>query len=370
VRPELSKVRFGTLCNRNPVIFGEPGSALRRQVQNRLQFLKLLRKTKRSRFLELCYEKGVDVSASLPEPIDGNEDDDDDDDEDSNKDNDNDNDNKANDNGDNNNAHNFHVDTVLPRRSLLKYTKPNMSKPSRNSLTPTKCKCVISVRYFGAFITHYVFDFLAIVECQTEEFILDIENPERNPMDIWVSHGEKIKQGKFIVDALTIYKHIADVRDAETAALYDAHLVDDGRALSVTMPSVPAYFLKNMPSMKHNESSDAIEEIFLDHSIKLTAVLSDRARQKKIVKMYFPDGMQCSSEFFNGATKKATNKVQKNIRMVKIRTYKNSTGDEVPVLASYVSWTVAIDGSLRMTSADDSDDEDNMVMDALKRMEI
>ena len=101
-------------------------------------------------------------------------------------------------------------------------------------------------------------------------------------MDIWVSHGERIKQGSFIVDPLTIYKHVADIQDAKNSAHFDAFLVEDGCALLVTMPSVPIYFLKNIVDMKHNESPDPIEEIFLDHSIKLTAVMSDQSQQKKM----------------------------------------------------------------------------------------
>ena len=212
---------------------------------------------------------------------------------------------------------------------------------------------------------------LSADESPIEEFVLDLQNPERNPMDTWVCHGERIKQGKYIVDALTVYKNIADIRDAETAAYFDACLVDDGRALSVTMPSVPSYFLKNMADMKHNESPDPIEEIFLDHSIKLTAIMSDRSRQTKTVKMYFPDDMTCTTEYFNGSSKKGTNRVQKNIRLVKTRSIPGRSGSEIPILASYVSWTVAIEGSSRLTSADeDAEDGKNPIVDAVKRMQI
>ena len=176
-------------------------------------------------------------------------------------------------------------------------------------------------------------------------------------------------QGKYIVDALTIYKHVADIRDAENSNHFDAFLIEDGRALSVTMPSIPTYFLKNMGDMKHNESPDPIEEIFLDHSIKLTAVMADRSRQKKTVKMYFPDGMTCSTEYFNGRSNKGTNRVQQNIRLIKTCSIKSKSGEEIPILASYASWTVAIEGSSNSTmTEDDLDDGSNPIADALKHM--
>ena len=57
--PELQNVRFGTLCNRNPVIFGESGSALRRAVQNRHNKIKKIQSKDKSRFREICLELGV-----------------------------------------------------------------------------------------------------------------------------------------------------------------------------------------------------------------------------------------------------------------------------------------------------------------------
>jgi hypothetical protein len=212
-------------------------------------------------------------------------------------------------------------------------------------------------------------DFSGKDESHTEEFILDIENPERNPMDIWVSHGENIPIDDYVVDALTIYKHIADVRDAETPSFYEAKLVEDGRALLVTMPSVPNYFLKNMVQMKANEANTAIDEIFLDHSIKMTTVMANRDRQKKTVKMYFPDGITCNTEHFNNANQKS-NKVNKKIRLVKLRSLSAAPGGpEIPILASYVAWTVAIDGSLRLTTTSNNNGDDPFA-DAIKRMKL
>jgi hypothetical protein len=60
VTPSLKEIRFATLCKRNTFVFGACGSALRRQVQNRYNYLRKFQASNPTEFRRLCFEFGVE----------------------------------------------------------------------------------------------------------------------------------------------------------------------------------------------------------------------------------------------------------------------------------------------------------------------
>jgi hypothetical protein len=203
-----------------------------------------------------------------------------------------------------------------------------------------------------------------------EEYDLDIERPENNVNGIMVVKGsEIIVGGKEVVDALTIYKPLYDVRDYK-AKKVKASLLADGTGITVTEPTVPFYFIQNAGQIYDLEGAKACESTARTHAIAATGIKTNNNRQIKQVTLKFPDGITCNNDNFNkSTTKDGSLKLKNNLRMMPVQMDKDDKGDPITTTIAFVFWKVSIDGEARHLNADAASDSDEDLDDAFKRMQ-
>lgn len=101
---------------------------------------------------------------------------------------------------------------------------------------------------------------------------------------------------KEIIDSLKIIlPHLGDIRDFEKC---QAHVVNEGKAVLVTVPSLPHYFLNNFDLFYEK---DPCEQLETNHEVMATEILDDPSRTVKNVLLKLPPGMVVTNDFSSTA---------------------------------------------------------------------
>jgi hypothetical protein len=136
-----------------------------------------------------------------------------------------------------------------------------------------------------------------------EHILLSATSPEANG-GMLVLRGEGIRvknsdqnKGDFVVDALTIYRPLDDVKDFLNKRI-KAQLLSDGSGIEVTWPALPDYF-RDFKKIQALEGRDVCERTQLRHSTFVSSFKNDDARHLKKIILHFPDQMTCNSNHFN-----------------------------------------------------------------------
>ena len=121
-----------------------------------------------------------------------------------------------------------------------------------------------------------------------------------NPSGIEVIRGNKVPvddgRGAEVVDILTIYKSVADTRDAEKNK-YSAKLLTDGSGIEIFEPVRSHLFLHNVEAIHNIEGTQLCAATKLAHQIQSTEILQSGCDEIKSTILLFPDGVTCTDEF-------------------------------------------------------------------------
>jgi len=190
-----------------------------------------------------------------------------------------------------------------------------------------------------------------------------LNHPERNPGGLLVVRANNIKVDKELIDAITFYKPLFDMRDSKKVK---AVLHENGGGLTITEPSVPTYLVKEVVEIHLLEGDKDCVPTQQAHSIAATNIQTKEARQDKQVHLMFPAGIICKLDHFNG---KKNRKLKNNFRMIETIVEKRKSPDKDRVqLTPFIVWKLTIDGEARHLEQQASDDSDDDWDAASKRM--
>ena len=108
-----------------------------------------------------------------------------------------------------------------------------------------------------------------------ERFDLNLQNGECNPHQMLVTRVNDITVGNQMIDAIVIYKPIADARDFKKVK---AVLNSDGNGIVVMEPTIPSYLLEDVASLHIGEPCVKTENA---HRVIATAIANKSFRAKR-----------------------------------------------------------------------------------------
>lgn len=117
--------------------------------------------------------------------------------------------------------------------------------------------------------------------------------------------------GNELIDTLKIMlPHVTDLEDIKK---YKAHVILEGRGISITMPSMPNYLLETHKQLFEVEH-DPCPRTQDSHAVEVNKILEDPARLLKRVILLLPDGMMCSADMFEAEPSRTDQEVEISLR--------------------------------------------------------
>jgi hypothetical protein len=177
-----------------------------------------------------------------------------------------------------------------------------------------------------------------------------------------VVRGNDIKIGSELIDAITIYKPLFDMRDRKKTK---AVLHEDGGGITITEPSVASFLIKEVAELHMLEEPTNCVPTEQAHKIAATDIQTREIRKNKQVHLMFPDGITCKLDHFNNKNGKLKN----NFRLLKVIVEKKADpANNIIQLIPFIFWKVTIDGESRHLERQTSDDDDDDFEKAQTRM--
>jgi hypothetical protein len=180
-----------------------------------------------------------------------------------------------------------------------------------------------------------------LLHFKEDEYTIDIKRPENHKNGIMVLRGYKIVNGKEVIDFLTIYKPLFDVRDANESKI-KASLLSDGTGITITEPTLPTYFFTEVKEMHDLEGDDLCVPLFRAHAVAATGIkMRDSGRLIQST-LRFPVGIKCYSEHVNSSDKNSNSlRLKSNLRVLKVDVGELN-GSPIENCVHYIFWKVAI----------------------------
>lgn len=209
--------RFADLCNERTDLFGTPGSKLRRSVQNRRTYLLGLPAQKFLRAAQEAFD-GEDLPVEIQDAF----------------------------------VSSFDTASVRSQRSQrtqrIKQTPPRPPPTAHLQSPPTFASPPIPRNIMASFGNNDEDDDLTMT--------LNVRQPIRNPVTIFPIRGAGVKDGNKLVDKLSIWVSVIDIRDVK-AGLYKGRLTADFDGVIITRPSLPRA-LREVDCMHDLEDKECI----------------------------------------------------------------------------------------------------------------
>jgi hypothetical protein len=296
------KVSFKQICNleknsENKLLFGTPGSDLRRRVQQRRRYL--LKKTDSDSLSsrELTFYP----HSNLSNP-------------------------KA-------------VSTAASSEKLL--TPPGYQRSHQEAPDITPKKLFLSPQTPSTAMTS---------KGTMETYALNFIEPWHNPFGMMVLRANDVEVDGQCVDKIRIFKPIFDIRDQKH---YTAALAEDGSGFFVEEPVWPHYLLDRGNLDTITDTVDGLKvcadtkKVFKMHT---TTVAENEALQTKAVFYAFPKGVTCNNNHFNdenGTRPKTPLQLKTSFHLSKHDLGKSKSGkyagSQVLSLLPFLKWEMVID---------------------------
>ncbi len=332
-----SPVRFKSLCDRNPHLFGSPSSELRRSVQKRRQFLKA-NPTKLQKALEKLVIHHSKEDSTTPDIIDNPQAAEDDDD----------------------------IDELSVTSSSTPY--PPLPKVNRFPYTPTSSRLAVRATSSMAHLRESK-TFAAGV---TPTYQLNFQEPWKNPNGMLTVVGHQVEVDNTVMDKLTIMKPIFDMKDYDKKH-YKARLTQQGDGIIITEPTIPAYLWENPV-----EIQELVDDDYVLCEATLRTYKTIRTDMKKHkpqsltqdITYLFPDSITCNNEFFNKLNRR-NSQFELDMEMVVFQQElkeKDHRGHLAIEYLPFVVWKLAIDGPGKQT--EDDDEENQGISKAFARLRV
>jgi hypothetical protein len=205
-----------------------------------------------------------------------------------------------------------------------------------------------------------------------EEYELDYQRPENNVHNLVCVKGLEIKlKGGEVVDALTLYCPIVDIRDYKKKK-YSASLLPDGSGIRLMVPTSPRFLFDHVSEIHALEKEDECEKTKLRHAVASKDIKKNKRRQTKYLMLRFPGRVVCHNKHFNGT--RTDMKLKGRYRMVQVDIDEvDDKQNPVYVAQPYLVFKMVIDGVKRSVESEDdeTDSEDGGgYQEAMKRMTI
>jgi hypothetical protein len=205
---------------------------------------------------------------------------------------------------------------------------------------------------------------------EEEEYDIDFEKPENNVYNISCHLGPNVKNGGEILNTISIYLPVLDVRDYHNKK-YKAVLLSDRTGIRVTIPTLPQYQVDHVEEIHALEGSGACESTLLMHTAQAKAIKKRTIRQTKHLILSFPFGMTCNNKHFNyknSVDEEVKMKLKVTFRLLAVDSKKED--EETPKVhtKAYVFWKIVIDGEKRYYEDSEEDSSEDDFADAELRM--
>ena len=312
---ELLAIKFKTICDKRPDIFGSPGSDLHRRVGKRRDYLK-------------------DNHVALKSAV-----------------------------------HDFFPGTNLEDGELASLVVATPVK-SETLLSPSFSSPPVAPRLFSSPRPSRKMSHIRDDDddddttedgVDTASFPLFIEKPWRNPFGMMVVKGTEVEEDNTVVDKLTILKPIFDIKDFD-GNMYKGRLCSDGGGIIATEPSIPGYLWQNPKEIQLLvDEADRVDKVcqpsFRTYKIIRTDMKKNVKTQTKEVVYRFPRGVTCNNEFFNKANRRSSQlDLDTEIYLKPDELGEDEdTGESIKVFLPFIVWRVAIDGAGKQTADEDED---------------
>ena len=239
-------IKFQTICDSSPDIFGLPGSKLRLRVQRRRNYL-------------LTHPEGLVLAIAPLSPEKHGRDEED-------------------------------LAPASPPAAPARQASPHASiKPSKFPALLTPSPSVARTRS-------------TVMSPRDDNddpisFLLYIEQPWKNPFGMIVIKGTEVEEANTVVDKLTIMKPIFDYTDFDKK-LFKARLCNDGGGIIISEPTIPGYLWQNPTEIQllvddTEDVGNVCQPSFRTYKTIRTDMKKDRNTRTKDIVYRFPSGVTC-----------------------------------------------------------------------------
>jgi hypothetical protein len=193
---------------------------------------------------------------------------------------------------------------------------------------------------------------------QDVEYSLNLEHPERNQGGIFPVVARDIDSKSELIDKLTLYLPILDIRDYKDHK-YKAGLLGDFSGVVVKMPSVPNFLFGDVAQMHNLEAvSNLCVPTQKAHKVHGYAINANELCQVKEITYKSPKGMTCTNKHFNEKENGGCSLVN-SLRLFKaVVGWDSTVNKEIKQKIIFCYWQMPVDGETRRieeTSVIDTD---------------
>lgn len=215
----------------------------------------------------------------------------------------------------------------------------------------------------------------AIVPDFHEEFPLNYEYPEQNPNGFIIIRIQNIREGKYRMDAIGIYKFLSDPRDLDTTKNEKnclSHLEEGGTAVSIGLPTLPYGLLHNQKELNEGEMKrkEYCEMTGLALAELAAAIRADKTRQIATTLIRLPKGLVGCNDHLNGPEIKMVGNGNRLATKGRFLPYTLSDGgaSNGSFILPYAFWKIPIKSSIKVTDFFAVTNVDDPFHDALASM--
>lgn len=189
---------------------------------------------------------------------------------------------------------------------------------------------------------------------------LYIEQFWKNPNGMLAIRGNEVVQENTVVDKLSIMKPIFDMDDFDLK-LYSARLNDGGTGIIVTEPTIPGYLWRNPTKIQELVDDGAPGGICKKTELTFKTIRIDMKKNREYrtheVTYFFPNGVTCNNELFNGSSTKGRRsdhfELDTEMFVYEVELGKDQDDNDIVQYCPFIVWRMAIDGAARQTEDDD-----------------
>jgi hypothetical protein len=329
-------LKFKTICDRRPEVFGPPSSDLRRKVQKRRAYLISNPDVFQVAIRQLI---GEQRDLSVPESSQTK-------------------------------CQQHAAISPSPSRSSV-FVPDSYSSNKRSTTTPSLKFNTNTTPLTSPPLPRNIMSHLDDEETGVT-YQLHIEQFWKNPNGMLCIKGNEVVEDNTVLDKLSIMRPIFDMDDFDNK-LYKACLTRDGDGIIITEPTIPGYLWKNptkIQALVDLEADEVCKKTELTYKTIRMDMKKNRQYRTQKCTYLFPHGTTCNNEHFNKKNRSSS----KNDLDTEIYVYEVQIGtdeennEDIVQFCPFIVWRMAINGEGKRT--DDDDDGVRGASKALARLGI
>jgi hypothetical protein len=163
------------------------------------------------------------------------------------------------------------------------------------------CKLIVKRMFLSIVVLSFLLLTSSFIRSSVKDAMqVDLEFPEQNGSFFILETKNVLMSDGSVVDTIQVLVSGGiDMRDFPS---YEATLVKGGRGLVIQVPSAPAWMYQDVETLS-NAEKHSCPTMKQSHMVHANRMIQNEDRQLKTFTMYFPDGMCCSTDFSDNATR-------------------------------------------------------------------